>query len=194
MLEHYSHRQADRSGRRPHEEAPVNRNKKREEEAKKGAALMDLCRPAAPVLARLGQKPAGSRLRPMIAIFLRAACARSAGMTSHFDDQPSAINGIGPSDPLNGLPRGRLRRECTAEKVSAAARLSGLEKAGAGGPLGLPLAKEKRRGGRHAPVPGVRSGCAPYLACGFDHQAQLVALRFHGDVVAVHCAAEAALR
>lgn len=142
----------------------------------------------------LGQKPAGSRLRPMIAIFLRAACARSAGMTSHFDDQPSAINGTGPSDPLNGLPRGRLRRECTAEKVSAAARLSGLEKAGAGGPLGLPLAKEKRRGGRHAPVPGVRSGCAPYLACGFDHQAQLVALRFHGDVVAVHCAAEAALR
>lgn len=38
------------------------------------------------------------------------------------------------------------------------------------------------------------SGRAPHLPRSLDHQAQLVALRFHGDVVAVHGAAKAALR
>ena len=62
--------------------------------------------------------------------------------------------------------------------------------------LGRPAYGRARSGGRLAlsGAGGYSSGRAPDLLCRFDHQPQLVALRLDGDVVAVHRAAEAALR
>src|SRR4051812_28148264 len=56
------------------------------------------------------------------------------------------------------------------------------------------LGRKKSAGSSPALFMGpTMSVLAPHLAGGIDHQAQLAALVFHGDVVAVHRAGEAAL-
>jgi len=98
---------------------------------------------------------------------------------------------------FSSLPKGKLMTELLRANLSTLKKTASYYVVHVTvAALGRPAYGRARSGGRLAlsGAGGYSSGRAPDLLCRFDHQPQLVALRLDGDVVAVHRAAEAALR